>query len=605
VGRIPDEDIARVREASDLMAVVNETVQLRQRGRLWWGRCPFHAEKTPSFKVDPTTQLWYCFGCNEGGDVIKYVMRRDSLEFSEAMHVLAERAHVEIREEGGDGPSRTQKERLTAACTAAAEFFHRQLLAGKDPGSVAAREYLGSRGFGTETAKRFRLGYAPPGRDMLARALTEQGFTREELTVANLAVRDDGGALKDRFFNRVMFPIEDITGHTIAFGGRVIGEGHPKYLNSQETPVFHKSSNLYGLSKARATIAREGTAVVVEGYTDVIALQEAGIETAVATLGTALTARHVRLLARFAKRVVYVFDGDEAGQRAAQRAGEFLELQATPEASEGRVDFRVAIVPDGQDPADYVGSKGQAGMQALIEGAAPLLRFLIDRRLASFDLDTPEQRAAGLAAVAPVLAGLKGSLLRDDYVSEVADRLRVDFRTVQRAIDGARPETSIARPEPDAPAVTPGRPATKLDAERSAELQLLGLLAWAPSVRGEARQLLQEGLVSDPQRAALVEAIVESGTATGAELVSVLETKIPGAASVLAEAPVDEREGEQVESLFMQLAGRLREMSIRRRITALQARLRALDPKTDRDEYDRAFAEAAQLRKRLETERER
>ena len=604
MGRIPDDDIARVREASDLMSVVNETVQLRQRGRLWWGRCPFHAEKTPSFKVDPSTQLWYCFGCNEGGDVIGYVMRRDSLEFAEAVRVLAERAHVEIHEEGGGGPSHSQKERLVSACEAAADFFHRQLLAGKDAGSSAARDYLGSRGFGTETAKRWKLGYAPGGRDRMAKALAEQGFTFEELTIANLAVKDDRGQLKDRFFNRVMFPIEDLTGHTIAFGGRVIGEGQPKYLNSQETPVFHKSSNLYGLSKARAAIAREGTAVVVEGYTDVIALQEAGIATAVATLGTALTARHVRLLARFAKRVVYLFDGDEAGQRAAQRAGEFLDLQATPEASEGRVDFRVAIVPEGQDPADYVGARGVDAMRALIDASEPLLRFLLDRRLAEGDAASPEGRARALRAAAGVLAGLKGSILAHDYIEYVAGRLLVDYGTVEAAVRQAPASVAVSkeRDEPE-PSRRPVPVSTRLDAERATELEVLGLAARQPSSRPEARELLEEGLVSDPQRAAVLAAIADSGTATGAQLVSALEARVPGAAAVLAEAPVDERDDEQVESLFTQLAGRLREMSLRRRITALQARLRALDPKTDRDEYDRAFAEAAHLRQRLEDER--
>jgi DNA primase len=605
VGRIPDEDIARVREASDLMAVVQETVVLRQRGRLWWGVCPFHSEKTPSFKIDPATQLWYCFGCSEGGDVIRYVMRRDTLEFTEAVHMLAERSNIEIREEGGHGPAKSEKDRLMAACEAATDFFHKRLMAGRDPGATAARDYLGGRGFGSETARRFRLGYAPSGRDLLVHALADAGFTDAELVGANLAVRDDRGTLKDRFFNRVMFPIEDLTGHVIAFGGRVVGEGHPKYLNSQETPIFHKSANLYGLSRARAEMARSGTAVVVEGYTDVIALQEAGVGTAVATLGTALTSRHVKLLARFAKRVVYLFDGDEAGQRAAQRAGEFLDLQATPEAAEGRIDFRVAVVPEGMDPADYASANGTAGMHELIDRAEPLLRFLIDRRLEGGDLATPEGRSAALRTVGPVLAGLRGSILAHDYMQYVADRLLVDYATIDRAVSDSRAEVVIGggdeTPGDDRLAVR--RPATRMDAERQLELEILGMAVRCPSVRPEARELLQLGLVSDPDRAALLAAVADANDAKGAELISVLESKIPGAAEILSEAPIDEREGEPIDSQFSQLAGRLREIGMKRRITALQARLRALDPQRDREEYDLAFTQAAELQKQLERER--
>lgn len=477
-------------------------------------------------------------------------------------------------------------------------------MAGKDPGSSAARDYLKSRGFGSETAKRFTLGYAPAGRDQLASALGEEGFTREEIVAANLAVRDDRGQLKDRFFNRLMFPIRDLTGHTIAFGGRVIGEGQPKYLNSQETAIFHKSDNLYGLSQARAAIAREGVAVVVEGYTDVIALQEAGVETAVATLGTALTARHVRLLARFAKRIVYLFDGDEAGQRAAQRAGEFLELQATPEASEGKVDFRVAVVPGGRDPADLVADEGAAAVRRLVDGAEPLLRFLLDRRLAEGDAGSPEGRARALRAAAGVLAGLKGSILAHDYIEYVAGRLLVDYATVEAAVRGASADVTVGGRAPGPEPERTRRPAaTVLDAERALELEVLGLAAREPSTRSKARELLQEGLVSDPQRAAVLTAIIDSGSATGAELISAISAGSPDAAQVLAEAPVDEREGEELESLFAQLAGSLREMSLRRRISALQASLRSMDREADREKYDAAFEEAAILRKRLEDER--
>ncbi|HEX9094389.1 MAG TPA: DNA primase, partial [Coriobacteriia bacterium] len=408
MGRISDDDVIRVREATDIVALIAETVPLRQKGRLFWGNCPFHQEKTPSFKVDPATQLWHCFGCGLGGDVFGFVMRAEQMEFPDTVRALAERAHVEIREEAGGLPT-GHRERLQAANAAAAEFFAGKLATSKEAGAAAARDYLAKRGFGSDVAKRWTLGYAPGARGHLASQLGKTGFTRDELVAANLALVDDagrGGALKDRFFNRIMFPIVDINGRTIAFGGRVVGTGEPKYLNSSDTPVFHKSANLYAINVAKGDIVKTGTAVVVEGYTDVIALHEAGIRNAVATLGTALTARHLKLLGRFAKKIVYLFDGDEAGLRAADRAAEFLDSSSTPEAGSARMDLAVAVIPDGKDPADYVAEHGAQGMSAVIDSAQPLLRFVVDRRLEAHDLGTPEGRSQALTAAAGALVAV-------------------------------------------------------------------------------------------------------------------------------------------------------------------------------------------------------
>jgi len=262
------------------------------------------------------------------------------------------------------------------------------------PRAAQARDYLAGRGFGSDVAKRWSLGYAPHGRDSLVRHLLDAGFTRDELGDAGLALAD-GASLKDRFFSRIIFPINDLHGRTIAFGGRVVGAGEPKYLNSPETPVFHKSATLYGLDRARNEIVSSGTAVVVEGYTDVIALHEAGIRMAVATLGTALTSQHVKLLGRFGTRVVYLFDGDEAGQRAALRASEFLDWGITAEAGSSRLELEVAIIPGGKDPAEFVTTGGAEAMAGVIKSAQPLLRFTIDRRLEEHDLSTPRpQRRA-------------------------------------------------------------------------------------------------------------------------------------------------------------------------------------------------------------------
>lgn len=273
-------------------------------------------------------------------------------------------------------------------------------------------------------AKRWQLGFAP-GHGVLVRHLGSLGFTPQEMVQANVALQRDGGPLRDRFFNRAMFPIFDERGSAIAFGGRVIGQGEPKYLNSQETPLFHKSKVLFGLDKAKAAMASTGVAIVTEGYTDVIALHEAGIRNAVATLGTALTLSHIRLLSRHAsKRIVYLFDGDEAGKRAADRALGFIDESMTPEAGRSQVELCAVTLPDNLDPADFVAQRGADALRELIDQAVPLIQYGIDRRLARHDLSTAEGRSAALADALSVLAPIKGSFLAKDYAVQLAGRTR-------------------------------------------------------------------------------------------------------------------------------------------------------------------------------------
>ena len=315
-----EDDVRRVREASDIVTVFGERVPLRQRGHDFWCCCPIHDEKTPSCKIDPDKQLWYCFGCGAGGDVFDLIMKVDGLDFPDAVIKLAERAgiHVEQSQVFLSAP-KGRKMRLKEVCKETADFYHLQLMRSHVSGAAIARTYLSGRGFGDDVSKRWQLGYAPGGQS-LVNHLRSCGFEVKEMLEANVATQAQGG-VRDRFFERIMFPICDVQGDVIAFGGRIVNEGNPKYLNSQETDIFHKSEVLFGLNKAKANMASSGYAVVVEGYTDVIALFEAGIENVVATLGTALTPQHIRTLTRHAKnRIVYLFDGDEAGRRAADRA---------------------------------------------------------------------------------------------------------------------------------------------------------------------------------------------------------------------------------------------------------------------------------------------
>ena len=428
VAGISDEDIQKVRDASDLVAVIGERTPVKQKGRDFWCCCPLHQEKTPSFKIDPATQLWHCFGCGEGGDVFSFIMKTEDFNFPEAVRYLADRAHIDIAEDArGGGVSRSVKSRMKEICARTAEFYHTQLMRGRGEGPDAARKYLASRGFGGEVPKKWMLGYAP-GRGALVRHLSALGFQPDEMIRANVALDGRGGPVRDRFYERVMFPIFDAQGDCVAFGGRVIGTGEPKYLNSQETPLFHKSQVLYGLNQAKARMASTGCAIVVEGYTDVIALHEAGVTNVVATLGTALTMRHIRVLAKHApKKIVYLFDGDAAGQKAADRALAFIG-ESISDKNRNSVELLAVTLPNNQDPAEFVQAEGAETLEKVVEGALPLIEFGLERRLDSFDLDTAPGRDRALDACLAVLAPIKDTLVAKDYAVRTWSRLRAHGR---------------------------------------------------------------------------------------------------------------------------------------------------------------------------------
>lgn len=425
-GLISDEEKQKIRDSVDLVALMGERSPMKQKGKDFWCCCPVHNEKTPSCKVDPVTQLWHCFGCHEGGDVFTYLMKVDSYSFNEAVQYLADRAHIQLeRNAKNSGPSTGEKQRLKMVCAETAAFYHMQLMRSQDSGAARAREYLSSRNLGGSIPKEWNLGYAPGG-GSLVRHLSSKGFNSKEMIAANVAVSGKDGRTHDRFYERVMFPICDVAGDVIAFGGRIIGDGQPKYLNTNETPLFHKSNVLYGLHKAKAAMASTGKAIVCEGYTDVIALHQAGITNCVATLGTALTKQHIRLLSRHAKNgIIYLFDGDEAGQHAADRALQFIDAAMTPEAGTSQIDLSAVTLPDNLDPADFVSERGAAALNALLQQAKPLLEYGIERRLANVDLSHAEGRALGFSNAIEVLAPIKDSLLAKDYAVQIAGMCRM------------------------------------------------------------------------------------------------------------------------------------------------------------------------------------
>ena len=601
MARITPDDIEKVREATDILGVVGERVVLRQKGRVFWGPCPFHQEKTPSFKVDPSTQLWHCFGCGEGGDVFKFLMKIESLDFPDAVKVLADRAHIEVAwDEGNARSGRTQ--RLREVCQATADYYNQVLRASTTPGAAAARDYLGKRGFGSESAKVWNLGYAP-GRGQLVAHLETLGYSAEEMVEANVAVGGDRGAVRDRFYERVMFPITDATGRTIAFGGRVLDpKGTPKYLNSNDTPIFHKSANVYGLFLAKQSIIATKTALVVEGYTDVLALHNAGFTNAVATLGTALTDKHVKLLGRFAGRVVYVFDGDEAGMRAADRAVEFIDETITPESSSSPVLLDVVVLPGGMDPADLMRAEGGAErFQELLDGAKPLLEFAIDRRLARWDLARPEEMQRALKDAASVLAPIKGSVMATAYAQKIVDALwasgvKVDLSQVIKAIQESKvaPRAVERLAEAGAPAANAGEtanePASNVtvsgsgfnSAEVRLERQALALAVSQPHLRtavlsSVATLTFGDRLVADAftQLATLAES-EESPPA----IIAKLESAVPGVGAVLSEYHFGTLDQEVANRFATDLADRLEEVNLQRQVRSLTAGLRSASDKS-------------------------
>ncbi len=455
---ISDEDKERVRQATDFVALVGETVELRQRGQEFWGCCPFHGEKSPSFKVNPNNGLWHCFGCGEGGDVFSYVQRRENLDFLDSIRYLADRAGIELNEEKG-GQRGPKKSRLMECLGEAEAFYQTMLMRGRGDGPDAARSYLASRGFGGKVAKSWGLGFAP-GRGTLVSHLREKGFSYAEMVSTDVAVARSGRTV-DRFYDRVMFPIHDELGRTIAFGGRVIGpkKDTAKYINTRDTSVFNKGKHLFAYDRAKETMAATGVAIVCEGYTDVIAMHEAGYTNAVAALGTAFRLDHVRLMERQrVSKIICMFDGDAAGQRAAEKAVQFIDKTSCA--------LLCVVLPNNQDPMEFLAAEGAAAMQPYLDAAEPLMDFVFDKRLSGFDLGTPGRRVKALEEMAKVLAPLKHSLVIDEYATRLSDQLGFAVDDVKRAIKDAPVEKSD-EPAPRGPK-QPAREAAPGSASRAA-----------------------------------------------------------------------------------------------------------------------------------------
>ncbi len=455
---IPEDKISQIRHATDIVEVVSESVILRKAGKNLTGLCPFHSEKTASFTVSPDKQIFYCFGCGAGGDVFSFLMKRDAVSFAEAARQLAGRCGVDIPEAAlpaRERRRRSEQERLLEANRVAADFFHRALL--ENANAAAARDYLARRGLTRTIIEAFGLGYAPRSWDSLLSFMTRKGFAPALIEKAGLVVpRKDGSGHYDRFRDRVVFPILDDSSRVVGFGGRVLDDSTPKYLNSPETPVYTKRRVLYGLHRAKEACRSEGCVFIVEGYLDLIALHQHGIVNAVATLGTALTPEHIRLLNRYAGHMVLVYDSDEAGVRSARRCidifwKEHVDFRRGDVFHEERADTHILVLPKGHDPDSFVFQHGADAFRLLAQTAPGIITYLIANAVDQHGL-SPEGKIRIVADMLSPLAAINDSVARAVYVQQLAERIGLDEAVIFERL-AARPRPSVM---PSLSGATPG-----------------------------------------------------------------------------------------------------------------------------------------------------
>ena len=597
-GRIQDEDVAYIRDRAPIDEIVGEYVQLKSAGGgQKKGLCPFHDEKSPSFHVTPSKGYFHCFGCQTGGDVIAFLMKIDHLTFTETIERLADRMGYTLRyDEGGPSTpafSAGARSRLIAANTEAARFYQEQL--NTSPDAAHGRDLLTKRGFDKDACMKFGVGFAPDEWDALTKHLRAQGYSIDELETAGLSKMGQRGPI-DRFRNRLTWPIRDISGDVVGFGCRKLASDEedqgPKYLNTPETPVYKKSQVLYGLDAAKKEIAKKRQAVIVEGYTDVMAAQLAGITTAVATCGTAFGADHIRILRRllmdddsFRGEVIFTFDGDAAGQKAALRA--FSEDQKFV------TQTFVAVEPDGLDPCELRQQKGDLALRDLIARRVPLFEFAIRAELAHHKLDSAEGRVNALNAAAPLVAQIRDKSLRPEYTRLLAGWLGTEVEIVSKAVaQGVKSQPKASESI---------EPTTQDDSN------------WRPDPN-EARLILErEVLKARLQEASLFTGTLWSDIEPGAfthPAYKELRKTIDEVAEISTETISDERiktlfteltvepiraDGKPSAAYVESIVARLREVAISRSIAELKSSLQRLNPVENEIEYNAAFAQLVAL----------
>ena len=616
-GRIREEDIAKVRETARIADVIGAYVTLRSAGGgNLKGLCPFHDEKSPSFNVTPGRGMYHCFGCGVGGDVIKFVMEMDGTAFTETVERLAEKVGVELRYEEG-GPSRPsggpQRPRLVEAHKVTAAWYVEQLAT---PEAMTARQFLDQRGFDQAAAEHFGVGFSPRGGDDLVKYLRQKGFTDPELVTSGLA-GDNNRGIYDRFRGRLMWPIRDSSGDVIGFGARRIFEDdriEAKYLNTSETPIYHKSQVLYGIDLARREIARSSQAVIVEGYTDVMACHLAGVKTAVATCGTAFGDDHARVIRRllqdhdeFRGEVIFTFDGDEAGQKAALRA------------FEGDQNFAgqtyVAVEPSGMDPCDLRLSfddvaQGDAAVRELVARRVPLYRFVLENVVKRYDLDRADGRVAAVQAAAKLIAGNRDSSAKNsEFAREISKLTGVDPNDILAYVRRAAGRSGGSAPALVSTGLESGLPDPR-DPRYTLERETLKLVVQQPGVIAPVlREVSAEDFTHPAYRAVWAVVTLAGGVAaaddqwTSRLQANTADERVQSLLSALSvEAmPTSKEPTAEYAAVYVH---RLRELTALRRISDLKAKLQRTNPVEEAVEYNRMFGELVALEQHRRTLRE-
>ena len=595
-GRIKDEDVQHIRDHAPIDDVVGEYVQLKSAGGgQKKGLCPFHDEKSPSFHVTPSKGYFHCFGCQTGGDVIAFLMKIDHLTFTETIERLADRIGYTLRyEESGSAPSgpTVNRSRLVAANAMAATFFQEQL--NTSPDAAHGRDLLTKRGFDKNACQTFGVGYAPDSWDALTKHLRAAGYSIEELELAGLSKMGERGPI-DKFRNRLTWPIRDISGDVVGFGARKLASDEvdqgPKYLNTSETPIYKKSQVLYGLDMAKKEIAKKRQVVIVEGYTDVMAAHLAGITTAVATCGTAFGAEHIRIIRRllmdddaFRGEVIFTFDGDAAGQKAAMRA--FSEDQKFV------TQTFVAVEPDGLDPCDLRQIKGDLALRDLIAKRVPLFEFAIRTELKLHNLATAEGRVNALNATAPLVAQIRDKSLRPEYSRLLAGWLGIEVEIVTAAVSQGARRSAPAAPENEGDQVDqswrphPQEPRLLLEREvLKARLQMPDLVTtWSE---------IEEAAFTHPAYVEM-KRVIDAHTSLTIQIDEISDERMKTLFTELTVEPI-RSDGEVSARYIESIVARLREVGISRAIADLKSNLQRLNPVENPEEYNAAFASLVAL----------
>mgnify|MGYP006273425203 CR=1 FL=1 len=586
-GRIRNDDITLVRDKSRIDEVVREHVALKSAGSSLKGLCPFHDEKTPSFHVTPSKGFWYCFGCGEGGDVFSFIQKVEHSTFSEAVEKLANKYNIALRyEENYTSPNTGQRSKILEANKLASDFYQKNLETAE---AEIGRKFLKERGFDKNSAQLFNIGYASKNWDNLTKYLKQKGYSEQELVLAGLSITGQKGTY-DRFRGRLIWPIKDASGEVVGFGARRLFDDDqgPKYLNTPETLVYKKSQVLYGLDQAKKEITSKKQVVIVEGYTDVMACHLSGVKTAVATCGTAFGEDHARILRRFLMdeeqftgEIIYTFDGDEAGQKAALKAFNLDQTFSTRTF--------VAIEKNGLDPCDLRQKSGNDAIVALIASKVPLFEFVIKNAISKFDLNNAEGRVLALKASAPIVSNIKDKALKPEYVRLLAGWLGIEINSVEQAVkDNNRQIRNVTT-------ITKNEINNKENIESSIEKEALKLIFQFPILVSEWVKQINVETFTQSKFRELFEVLDKLEISEDILNKLLKDNEDEEFKNLIAALSVEEFKASVDKKYVDSIFARLIELSTSRTIADLKSQLQRLEPDSNSKDHDKLFQDLLEL----------